>query len=187
MFAADRWAAAYMAVVAASGKGGAEEGLGFLKALAPCLEPVSSVFYGHSSAAWLESSARRDLEISGAPVVPGGGLETALRLAVLLVRKSLTRHIGRLAEAVEECLDRENGLVTALVESAGPLDEPYQDALKAVLKQKTAAREIRLTLRQRPELLGGCRLRIGAWSLDGSIQGQLRKMARDLQAGGVSW
>jgi F-type H+-transporting ATPase subunit delta len=74
--------------------------------------------------------------------------------------------------------------LAALVESAFPLDgqgDPeFLESLKDALRQKTGAKDIKLTNKVNPELLGGYRLRIGSDLLDLSVQGQLRQMARCL-------
>jgi F-type H+-transporting ATPase subunit delta len=74
------------------------------------------------------------------------------------------------------------------VDCTFPLDEAFTEALRAKLREETAAREVRIDARLMPELIAGCRLHIGSDCRDASLRGQLHKMAADLRAaGGCSW
>ena len=55
----------------------------------------------------------------------------------------------------------------------------YLDWGEAALKHKLG-RDVRITSEQDPELIGGLRLRAGDMVIDGSVAGQLGKLAQDL-------
>jgi F-type H+-transporting ATPase subunit delta len=110
------------------------------------------------------------------------GLEGAIRLISLLVKRGCLKYGGEVAEAVKKLLDEKKGTVEVTLESAFPPEEEFLEALKKELIKKTGAGEIRILPRTLPELWGGCRLRIGSESIDASIRGQLAKMAADLGA-----
>jgi F-type H+-transporting ATPase subunit delta len=183
MFFAGRWASAF---VGASGAY-AEAGLGVLKALIPVVGRVSGVVSG--SAASLQAA-----RLLGDALVKAGfdpddrGMRFALGTVVLLIKKNRLRYGELLIREIEKALDRKRGILSAAVETAAPLDEEFQRALGELLRQKTGAREIRLTVTVVPELLAGCRLRMDGLSLDASLRRQIQKMAADLSAaGGFSW
>ena len=169
MFLGDRWADAFMA---ASGNH-AEAGLLVLKALLPPLSRLGGRVSGSGDAGRLERMLR-----TAAP--PGEGAEYAIRFVTLLVRKGYFAQLGAAVAALEQRLDAKNGVCTVHAESAQPMDADLQEKIKAGLRKRTGAREVRLVSRLVPELLGGYRLRIGAELLDTSLKGQLEKMAAEI-------
>ncbi|MDR0688976.1 MAG: F0F1 ATP synthase subunit delta [Spirochaetaceae bacterium] len=183
MFSAERWASAF---VGASGTY-AEEGLGVLKALISVLNQVTGFVSG--TAASLEAARRLREGLTKAGFNPGErGAELALGTAVLLIKKGRLKHGELVIREIEKALDRRKGVLSVEVEAAFPPDGEFQQTLRDLLKQKTGAREIRLGITLVPELLAGCKLRIGGLSLDASLRGRIQKMAADLQAaGGFSW
>ncbi|AEF84863.1 ATP synthase F1, delta subunit [Treponema primitia ZAS-2] len=188
MFQGERWAEAYMGASA----GHAGDGLEILKALVPVVSRLPGQVLGKEDGAQLERMLRKALEQSGAD---SAGAEYALRLVVLLVRKAYFKHLAELLRIIEQRLDAENGILTVNVESVYPLDDELQEKLKAGLKKKTGAREIKLVSQIVPELLGGYRLRIGTELIDTSLKGQIQRMAMNLHAdmsekgsrGGFRW
>jgi F-type H+-transporting ATPase subunit delta len=183
MFFAGSWASAF---VDASGSS-AQEGLEMLKALIPAMGRVSGIVSG-------TAASHEAVRLLRAALVKVGfgpedrGAEFALRTVGLLIKKDRLKYGKLLIREIEKVLDQREGIVTAVVETAFPLDTEFQRTLEGLLKQQTGARGVRLTITVVPELLGGCRLRMGDSSLDVSLRGQLQKMAADLQAaGGFSW
>jgi F-type H+-transporting ATPase subunit delta len=193
----ERWAAAFINACGVSGAGGdrsldaAGEGLAFLKELCPQIRRIPGAVSGTTAAAQLErmlgaaiQRSRLSPEIAASP-----GLAAASRFIILLVRKSLFRHSGAVIQEIERILDQKRGILTVTVETPFPLEGEFQEALRRGLQKQTGASEVKLLIRIVPELLGGCRLRIGSESLDASLRGQIQKMAADLQAapGGIAW
>jgi F-type H+-transporting ATPase subunit delta len=183
MFPAGRWASAF---VGAAGPH-AEDGLGVLKAMIPVLNHIAGVVSGTAASLVAARYLREGLSRAG--INDGNrGAVFALGTVVLLIKQDRLKYGERLIREIQKVLDEKKGILPATVETAFPLDVQFEAALGESLKQKTGAREIRLTVTVVPELLAGCRLRMGGRSLDASLRGQIQKMAADLQAaGGFSW
>ncbi|MFP3091049.1 F0F1 ATP synthase subunit delta [Treponema sp. TIM-1] len=183
MFPAERWASAF---VDASGTY-AEGGFRVLKALIPALERATGVISGTAASRKAGRMLREVLIQAGFD--PGDqGMQFALGTVVLLIKKGRLKYGELLIREIERVLDRAAGVLPVTVETAAPLDVEFQRTLRELLKQKTGAREVRLTITEVPELLAGCKLRMGSLSLDASLRGQIQKMAADLSAaGGFSW
>jgi hypothetical protein len=179
MFRAKRWAAAF---VGAAGDR-AEPALGILKALLPPMRRIPPPVSGTAAAAQAEGMILRALSRAG--IGPGeAGTGAALGTLLLLIKKGHLKHGEVLAAEIQGILDRQRGVLTVTVETAFPLEEEYSRALTALLKERTGAAEIRLAITELPELLGGCRLRMGGDSLDASLLGQLKKMEKALRLPG---
>jgi F-type H+-transporting ATPase subunit delta len=183
MFHPGPWASAFVGASGAS----AEEGLELLKALIPAMERAAGFVRGTAGARKAVRLLREAALKMGFD--PGDrGMESALRTVGLLIKKNRLKYGKLLIGEIEKILDQRRGMLNAVVETATPLDGEFQQALEELLKQRTGARGIRLTIIPAPELLAGCRLRMEGRSLDISLRGQLQKMAADLQAaGGFSW
>jgi F-type H+-transporting ATPase subunit delta len=181
MFQSERWARAFANVCGDR----TEEGFNALKAMVPAVAGIPGLASGSSAGAQLERMLRTAVKKAGFGV-QDRGTEYALRFLVLLVRKDLFKyHQGILGE-IEKITDRQRGILKVTAESALPLGASLQKQLKAELKQQTGAREVILTSRIAPELLGGYRLFIGTRVIDTSLKAQLRNMAADLHAGGIA-
>ncbi|WP_010263783.1 ATP synthase F1 subunit delta [Treponema primitia] len=182
MFQGDRWADAFLAACGtsseASGNDCTVEALDALKVFVPSLSHLPGRISGVNDALRLEKVLRSALESSGA----GLGAEYALRFVVLLVRRGQIKYLNAALRAVEQRIDAKNGVVSVNVESVRPLDTDLQEKIKAGLKKRYGARDIKLGSQIVPELLGGYRLRIGTELIDSSLKGQIQKMARELHA-----
>jgi F-type H+-transporting ATPase subunit delta len=207
MFVPERWAAAFInacdvcttnitsdactASDACDTSDAAGEGLAVLKEICPQVDRIPGPVSGTSAAAQLDRMLRTALRESrpSPEAAASPGLAAAFRLIILLVRKGLFQHNGAVIREIEQILDRKRGILPVTVESPFSPDEEFREALKQGLRKKTGAREIKLRIRIVPELLGGCRLRMGSESLDASLKGQIQKMAADLGAapGGIIW
>jgi F-type H+-transporting ATPase subunit delta len=181
MVAAERWAAAFIGAAGDNAAGA----FAVLKTLLPPLGQVHGVISGFAASKQLEGILRR-----AADQVRGSGqgavereLETALRFLVLVVRKGCFGRVRQFCEAIEAALNRKKGVITALVESARPLDGDYQSMIKERIRARAGAPEVKLQFRIVPELLEGCRIRIGSERLDASLRSQLIKLAAALGAG----
>lgn len=170
MFSAERWAAAFMNVAGED----AEGAFAALQVLVPPLGSLKGAVRGFAASRQIEGFLRR--AVAG----ESRQMEIALRFAVLLIRRNGLIHIGPVCQAIEGALDRKNGVITALVETAQPLDEAYQGVLRERIRAWTGAAGVKLRVCQVPELLGGYRVRVGSVCWDASALGQVRKMARSL-------
>ena len=176
MFTASRWAQAFWAAC----KDEKEEGLAVLAAYAAAWPHL-----GHGILAAQRPEKALRAVTGGAP---GRGALAAARAAALLVRKGLARHIPAVLNAAEKIHDDESKIVSVNLDSAQPLDETFLDALRARLREYTAAGEVRINQIVNKDLIAGCRLHIGSDCIDASLRGRLQNMAADLRAsGGYSW
>jgi hypothetical protein len=176
MFHPDRWALAF---TAACGED-AEDGLAALKALLGCLSRLPAPVTGDYPARRLEGMMRRAAGAAGFSQAPRG-LEAAMRVILLLVKKGRFRQAGKVVTEVENLLNREKGIFSVVVEASASPDPAFVADLKAALCKKTDASGVEAEVRIRPELLGGCRLIIGGEAWDASLRGQLQDMARSLE------
>ncbi|MDR1950337.1 MAG: F0F1 ATP synthase subunit delta [Spirochaetaceae bacterium] len=182
MFAAKLWAGAFIGALEDGAPGDAEEGLAALRVFASWAGELPGAVMGSGSA------AQMDRLIHGAIAAAGGqfsgrATETAARLIVLLTKKNLLRHAGSVAEAAELILDRKKGIVTAIAECAFPPEDDLREALRAGVRRRTGAADVKLDVRVVPELLGGFRLRIGGDCIDASLRTQMRNLTEELSAG----
>lgn len=82
--------------------------------------------------------------------------------------------------ALYEQLKRERqGMIKVEVRSAYALDKAQETALATALK-KRLGRDIEITAEKDPSLLGGIEIRAGDLVIDGSVRGQLHKLANEL-------
>jgi len=90
-----------------------------------------------------------------------------------------------IVEAYEGLADEAEGLVTAEVISASPLDDRRKDRLRRALSDRTG-REVRLEIEVDPALIGGAIAKVGDLVFDGSIRTQLGQLRATLTGNGSS-
>jgi F-type H+-transporting ATPase subunit delta len=180
MFQSERWADAF--VGACKDKTG--EGLAALKAMIPPIARLPGPVLGADDGVRVERMLRAALKSTGAGSQDEGA-EYAVRFVTLLIQKGCFKHLEAVLQAVEQLVAAENGVITVNAESVSPLDDELLENIKAALKKKTGAREIRLVSHIVPELLEGYRLRIGTERIDTSLIGQIQRMTMDLHAAGA--
>jgi F-type H+-transporting ATPase subunit delta len=191
IFHPDRWALAF---VNACGED-VETGLSAFKALFVCLSRLPEPVTGDYSSRQLERMIRRAAAMAdsggkpaaagsdgGKPSSPGRGLEMAIRVILLLVKRGNFRQGLKVITEVENLLDRKRGLLRVTVEAAFPPDTVFEGDLKTALLKKAGVTGVAAEVRVRPELLGGVRLIIGDEVWDASLRGRLQNMAGTLGA-----
>jgi F-type H+-transporting ATPase subunit delta len=87
-----------------------------------------------------------------------------------------------ITEAYGELADNAEGLLTAEVVSASPLDDRRKDRLRRALSDRTG-REVRLEIQVNPALIGGAIAKVGDLVFDGSLRTQLRQLRANLTKG----
>jgi F-type H+-transporting ATPase subunit delta len=102
---------------------------------------------------------------------------TASFLRVLLKNQRLPQ-LKYVAERFGQVLDEHNGVVAANVTTAQPVPEDIQAALRDALSA-SAGRTVRLSFVTDDQIIGGIVTQIGSTIFDGSIQGQLERLAAD--------
>jgi F-type H+-transporting ATPase subunit delta len=81
-----------------------------------------------------------------------------------------------------ELADQAEGLLTAEVVSASPLDDRRKDRLRRALSERTG-QEVRLQIEVDPSLLGGAIAKVGDLVFDGSLRTQLGRLRTNLTKG----
>lgn len=112
----------------------------------------------------------------------GGGKLTSeeKNLVRLLADNGRLQIISEIAQRYESMKNLEMGVLDVDVTTAFPLDEEQQQSISTVLKSKLG-RDIRITSREEPALIGGVLIRAGDLVIDSSVQGQLNKLANELE------
>ena len=114
------------------------------------------------------------LDIGGGRLSDEG--QNLVRLLAANRRLSVLPEIAALFEARKA---EHEGSIDVHVTSAFAVMPAQEQQLAEALKRKLG-REIRITSEQDPELIGGFRLRAGDMVIDGSVSGQLTKLAHEL-------
>lgn len=86
-------------------------------------------------------------------------------------------HMGLIAEAYREEVDRSLGRVRARVETASLLPPAGRAAIESLMAEITGAAVISDYV-ENPELLAGFRVQVGSKVFDGSLVGQLDRLSR---------
>lgn len=112
----------------------------------------------------------------------GGGKLTSeeQNLVRLLSENERLEVVSEIAQRYESLKNREMGVLDVDVTTAFPLDEAQQQSIAAVLKNKLGC-DIRITSSEEPALIGGVVIRAGDLVIDSSVQGQLNKLANELE------
>jgi F-type H+-transporting ATPase subunit delta len=182
VFHADRWAAAFVGALDSK----AEEGFTCLKKLSEELRPIGAVLFGRSAASSIEETLSQEFIVqkdhSG-----GNNIEHEYPICFicLLIEKNLFRKIDLIIAKIEKLLDKRNGVLEALVETAEDSfsgDGGFEDQLAKMIQSATGAARIKMHTRVVPELLAGYRLRIGELCVDASLKNQIAQMTADLTA-----
>jgi F-type H+-transporting ATPase subunit delta len=135
-------------------------------------------------------------EVSAAlltPMHPAAERKTALRaiaarvgasplvqnfLAFLVDQRRLIQ-FDAIAAAYAALADQAEGLLTADVKVASPLDDRRKDRLRRALSARTG-REVKLQIEVDPSLIGGAIAKVGDLVFDGSLRTQLEKLRANL-------
>ena len=167
MFHAGNWAAAFISLFGTN----AEAELERLKAIPPVLKPISKNLFGRTAARRLEKLLRENT---------GAEFKNVINFIALAVTKNCYRNIDSIIAETEKRLDERGGILDITMESAEEAGRPVTDELEKMIRQQTGAAGIRIQTKLNPELLSGCRLRMGGLCIDASLRGQLEKMTNYL-------
>ena len=127
------------------------------------------------------------------PAIPFSAKEKVLRRAVagvrpgplnlilLMVRRGRPGAIPAMRRHFEELVRRERGIARAEIRTALPLDDEDRAELERTL-QRLAGREVELTERVDPSLIGGISVRIGDQLYDASVRSRLERLRARLIA-----
>ena len=166
------------------------DGIEALGIFATQVSTLRGIVFGRSAAEKLEALFRGGMTKAG---ISSPAYEMALRFIILMVRKNVFRHIGRMIDEAKKILDRKNRIVRVIVEYAAAPGEDAASAksakfmdegrVKELIKKRSGAAGVEMVVRNNQELVGGYRLRIGDELIDASVRSQLKKLAASLAAG----
>ncbi len=122
----------------------------------------------------LEEKMRRIREAFGDSVSP-----LALNLMSLLASRNGVNLLTDITEVYQQMLDEHQGIERAEVISAVTLSDEQQQQVATVL-HNMVGKEIQLTTRVEPSILGGLVARVGDRVLDGSTKTKLDALRREL-------
>ena len=123
------------------------------------------------SMAQKESLIRESLGSSVGPL--------ALNLMCLLTSRGQVQVLPGIADSFQEMLDAHQGIERAEVVSAVSLSDAQREQVAQMLND-LSGKDVRLTTRVDPEILGGLVIRIGDRVMDGSARARLQNMRREL-------
>lgn len=103
-------------------------------------------------------------------------------LVALLVRRGRVAVLPALATEYRRLVNRQRGVVEAIVSSALPLTPDEEIAVRARIEQMSGA-TVDLQSVVDPELIGGLTVRVGDTLLDASVRGRLERLRDELTAG----
>ncbi|MEE9397732.1 MAG: F0F1 ATP synthase subunit delta [Methylococcales bacterium] len=103
----------------------------------------------------------------------------AENLIKLLLRNNRFHLIGQIRELFEKMKADDEGYIEVDVNTAFPLTQKNKDQLSAVLTKKLK-RNVRLNTEEDKSLIGGVLIKAGDLVIDGSIRGQIQKLAKRL-------
>ena len=103
----------------------------------------------------------------------------ALNLVSILALRSVTHLLPEIVDRYERLLDAHRGMERAEVVSAVPLDDAQRDRIEEMLKG-IVGKDIRMSSRVDPAVVGGFVARVGDRVIDGSAAVRLRRLRREL-------
>jgi len=104
------------------------------------------------------------------------------KLLHLIVERRRLEIVDGLIDAYRKMLDAKNGIVRAVVRSAGPLSEAQQQEVAEKL-EKLLGQRVVMEVEEDPSLIGGLIVRVGSTVYDGSLLQQLAGFKERLMAG----
>ena len=106
----------------------------------------------------------------------------AVNLISLLASRSVARIVPGVVDQYQRLLDSHRDIERAEVVSAVPLDDTRRERISDLL-QEMVGKEVRMTSRVEPEILGGLIAQVGDRVIDGSSRTKLQAMRRELAEG----
>jgi hypothetical protein len=101
----------------------------------------------------------------------------ASRFIQLMLRKNCFYYYKRILREIEKAIYKQKGIEEVIVETAVEPEGGILETVREKALHLTGAKDIKLTLRVIPDLIGGIRLRWGSIVFDDSIKWRLGKLA----------
>lgn len=105
--------------------------------------------------------------------------ETTTSFLRVLLKNQRLEQLKYVAERFGQVLDDRSGVVAANVTTARPIPEDIKASLNEALTA-AAGRNVRLSFKTDATIIGGVVTQIGSTIFDGSVEGQLERLAADL-------
>jgi len=130
---------------------------------------------------FLASALTAEASPGAAPGAPAGKEDPVFaRFCELLVDKGRTALIPALAAVFRRTVDEEEGIARLEIEAAREPDGPTLRRINEAWTRSTAAKRTVSSIRIKPELIAGYRLRSGSVQIDYSVAGRLERLRRQL-------
>ncbi|MBK7601422.1 MAG: ATP synthase F1 subunit delta [Acidobacteria bacterium] len=104
---------------------------------------------------------------------------TTINFLQLLLNNHRLHNLDQMVRALSRELDQRANIVSAEISTAREISDAEKEMLRDKLKTITG-KEVRLTFRADPGIIGGVVTRIGSLIIDGSIKNQLSQMKQRL-------
>jgi len=104
-----------------------------------------------------------------------------LNFVLLLIKKRREPVFDNIVNQFDKYRDEAEGRAHAFVEAGSPFDEAEKEALKAALRQASGGKDIVLHYEEKPDLLGGARVRMGDLLVDTTLKRRLARLAREVE------
>ena len=88
--------------------------------------------------------------------------------------------VQEIFEAYKAYADEQEGILRATLYYVTLPDEEQREKMKIFLKRKYKCSQVRLSMQEAPELLGGFVIRVGNFEYDRSLKGRLRQMKQKM-------
>lgn len=99
-----------------------------------------------------------------------------LNFVMLLVDRGRISLLADICQQYQALLRQKNQTVLAEVTAAVPLSENQQNEIRQKVLSMTGARQVELSMKLDPDLIGGVVVKVGSQILDASLRGQLRRI-----------
>lgn len=100
----------------------------------------------------------------------------------LLDKNNHLKYSSRIINAFNDLCNKENGIVEMEVTSKRPLNDKVREKIRNSFKEKNNAKEIRITEKLNPEMIGGIILRTSNEIIDISMDNKLSELKKQLLA-----
>ena len=105
-----------------------------------------------------------------------------LRFLMILVDRGRIIFIEGICKHYQALLRKLNQTVLAEVTSAVEISDEQKDSIRQRVIEITGARQVELSNRLEPELIGGVIIKVGSQIIDASLRGQLRRIGMQLSS-----
>lgn len=120
----------------------------------------------------------RKAVLDGVAEAAGMGAVVRNFYSYLIDQRRLVEFYG-IRDEYQNLAEEDAGLLTAVITSAGPLDDRRKDRLRRALSERTG-REVQLDVQIDPSLIGGAIAKVGGMVFDGSLRAQLQQLRVNL-------